>query len=64
LKQGGSFEGLSAISCLLFLFISSFCFDELCLHVVENISLTYAKFFCLLFMIDSCFFHVMKMCTI
>jgi len=45
-------------------FISSFCFDELYLHVGENISLTYAKFSCSLFMIDSCFSHVMISCTI
>jgi hypothetical protein len=48
----------------LFWFISSLCFDELFLHVVENISLTYAKFSCSLFMIDSCFSHVMTPCTI
>jgi hypothetical protein len=48
----------------LFWFISSFCFDELFLHVVENISLTYAKFSCSLFMIDGCFSHVMTSCTI
>jgi hypothetical protein len=47
----------------LFWFISSLCFDELFLHVVENISLTYAKFCCSLFMIDSCFSHVMTPCT-
>jgi hypothetical protein len=35
------------------------CFDELYLHVIENISLTYAKFSCSLFMLDSCFPHVM-----
>jgi hypothetical protein len=48
----------------LFWFISSLCFDELLLHVVENISLTYANFFCSLFMIDSCLSHVMTPCTI
>jgi hypothetical protein len=32
--------------------------------VVENISLTYAKFSYSLFMIDSCFSHVMTPCTI
>jgi hypothetical protein len=47
----------------LILVIGSFCFDELCLHVVENISLTYAKFSCSL-LIDSCFSHVMIICTI
>jgi hypothetical protein len=47
-----------------FWFISSLCFDELFLHVVENISLTYAKFTCSLFMIGSCFSHVMTSCTI
>jgi hypothetical protein len=31
--------------------------------VVENISLTYAKFSCSLSMIDSCFSHVMILCT-
>jgi hypothetical protein len=58
------FKILSAISCLLFYFIGSMCFDELCLHVVENISLTYAKFSCSLFMLDSCFPHVMILCII
>jgi len=48
----------------LFWFISSFCFDEFFLHVVENISLTYAKFSYSLFMIDSYFSHVMTLCTI
>jgi len=32
--------------------------------MVENISLTYAKFSCSPFMIDSCFSHVMISCTI
>jgi hypothetical protein len=32
--------------------------------VVEIISLTYAKFSCSLFMLDSCFLHVMILCTI
>jgi hypothetical protein len=32
--------------------------------VVENISLTYAKFSCSLFMIDSCFSHEMTPCII
>jgi len=45
-------------------FIGSFCFDELYLHVIENISLTYAKFSCSLFIIDSCISHVMILCTI
>jgi hypothetical protein len=48
----------------LFWFISSLCFDELFLHVVENISLIYAKFSCSLFMIDSFLSHVMTPCTI
>jgi spore coat protein CotF len=49
----------------LFWFISSLFFDELFLHVVENISLTYAKFSCsFFFTIDSCFSHVMTPCTI
>jgi hypothetical protein len=48
----------------LTLFIGSLCFDKLYLHVVENISLTYAKFSCSLFIIDSCFSHVMILCTI
>jgi len=53
------------VSYLMFLilFIGSFCFDELYLHVVENISLTYAKFSCSLFIIDSCVSHVMILCT-
>jgi hypothetical protein len=39
---------LKSISYLmsLILLIGSFCFDELYLHVVENISLAYAKFSC------------------
>jgi hypothetical protein len=45
-------------------FTSSLCFNELFLHVVENISLTYAKFSCSLFMIDTCLSHVMTPCTI
>jgi hypothetical protein len=32
--------------------------------VVENISLTYARFSCSFFMIDSCFSHEMTPCTI
>jgi len=48
----------------LFWFISLLCFDELFLHVVENISMTHSKFSCSLFMIDSCFSHVMTPCTI
>jgi hypothetical protein len=44
--------------------ISSLCIDELFLHMVENISLTYAKVSCSLVMIDSLFPRVMKMCTI
>jgi hypothetical protein len=40
---------------------SSLCIDELFLHMVENISLTYAKFSCSLVMIDSFFSHAMKM---
>jgi hypothetical protein len=48
----------------LFWFISSLCLDELFLHVVENISLTYARFSCSFFMIDSCFSHGMTPCTI
>jgi hypothetical protein len=44
--------------------ISSLCIDELFLHMVENISLTYAKVSCSLVMIDSSFHRVMKMCTI
>jgi hypothetical protein len=55
---------MSAISCILFGFFSSLCIDELFLHMVENISLTYAKFSCSLVMIDSSFSHAMKMCTI
>jgi hypothetical protein len=47
-----------------FWFISSLCFNELFLHVVKIISLTYAKFSCSFFMIDSCFSHVMTMWTI
>jgi hypothetical protein len=44
--------------------ISSLCITELYLHMVENISLTYAKFSCSLEMIDSFFPHAKKMCTI
>jgi hypothetical protein len=44
--------------------ISPLCIDELFLHMVENISLTHAKFSCSLVMIDSFFPHAMKMCTI
>jgi hypothetical protein len=47
----------------LFWFISSLCFNELFLHVVENISLTYTKFFCSPFMIDCCLSHVMTPCV-
>jgi hypothetical protein len=43
--------------------LSSLCVDELFLHMVENISLTYAKFSCSLIMVDSFFPHAMKMCT-
>jgi hypothetical protein len=49
---------------LFFLVISSLCIGELFLHIVENISLTYAKFSCSLVMIDSCFSHEMTSCTI
>jgi len=54
------------VSYLMFFFwvISSLYIDELFLHMVENISLTYAKFSCSLFMIDSCFSHEMTSCTI
>jgi hypothetical protein len=52
------------LSFVSYSFYSLFCFDELYLHVVENISLTYAKFSYSLFMIDSCFSHVMILCTI
>jgi hypothetical protein len=55
---------MSAISCILFWVISSLCVDELFLHMVENISLTYAKFSCSLVIIDSCFPHEMTSCTI
>jgi hypothetical protein len=44
--------------------ISSLCIDELFLHMVEIISLTYIKFSCSLVMIDSYYPHAMKMCTI
>jgi hypothetical protein len=54
---------MSAISCIFWV-ISSLSIDELFLHVVENISLTYAKFSFSLFMIDSCFSHEMISCTI
>jgi hypothetical protein len=48
-----------------FFVISSLCLDELFLHVVENISLTFARFSCsFFFMIDSCFSHEMTPCTI
>jgi hypothetical protein len=43
---------------------SSLWINELFLHMVENISLTYAKFSCSLVMIDSFFPHAKKMCTI
>jgi hypothetical protein len=62
--QDGSFKGISAISCIFFWVISSLCIGELFLHMVENISLTYAKFSCSLVMIDSCFSHEMTSCTI
>jgi hypothetical protein len=56
---------MSAISCIFFFWvISSLCIDELFLHMVENISLTYEKFPCSLVMIDSCFSHEMTSCTI
>jgi hypothetical protein len=44
--------------------ISSLCIEELFLHMVENISLTYAKVSYSLVMIDSFFPRVMKMCAI
>jgi hypothetical protein len=63
----GSFVGgeffLRCVSYLMYLF-GSLCLDELFLHVVENISLTYARFSCSFFMIDSCFSHEMTPCTI
>jgi hypothetical protein len=57
---------LKSVSCLMshILLIGSFFFDELYLYVVENISLTYTKFSCSLFILDSCFPHVMILCTI
>jgi hypothetical protein len=48
----------------LFWFTSSLSFDVLCLHVAENISLTYAKIFLLIVLVDSCLSHVMTSYTI
>jgi hypothetical protein len=61
---GQFFQRFVSYLMYLFWFISSLCFDELFLHVVENISLIYAKFSCSLFMIDSFLSHVMTPCTI
>jgi hypothetical protein len=48
----------------LFWFTSSLSFDVLCLHVAENISLTYAKIFLLIVLVDSCLSHVITSYTI
>jgi hypothetical protein len=45
-------------------FTSSLSFDVLCLHVAENISLTYTKIFLLIVLVDSCLSHVMTSYTI
>jgi len=58
------FTSLLAISCFLTWYLSSLCFDELCLHMFEIISLRFAKFSCCLFMLDSWFSHVMFLCAI
>jgi hypothetical protein len=53
------------VSYLMYSFwVCALCFNDLFLHVVENISLTYAKFSCSLFIIDSCFSHGMTSSTI
>jgi hypothetical protein len=61
---GQFFQRFVSYLMYIFWFISSLCFDKLFLHVVENTSLTYAKFSCSFFMIDSCFSHVMTPWTI
>jgi hypothetical protein len=48
----------------LFWFTSSLSFDVLWFHVAENISLTYAKIFLLIVLVDSCLSHVMTSYTI
>jgi len=70
-KKGGekdaviySLFSFSDILCIFTWCLSSWCINYFCFYITESSCLISAKFFCCIYLIDSCFSHVMKMCTI
>jgi hypothetical protein len=68
-KGGGGFDArfllkFSDISCIFICFNNSLCFDRIYIHMVKILSLICAEFSNCIYLIDSYFSHVMKMCTI
>jgi hypothetical protein len=54
----------SDILCIFTWYLSSWCINYIGFNMTESSCLIFAKFPCCIYLIDSCFPHAMKMCTI